>query len=121
MRFKKKSILVTGGDKGIGRAIVIGFAEEGANIVLGYHSDREAAEYTAKKIGEIGAKYELVKADVRIKKDCENLVDVAVKSFGHLDIAVNNAAVSTMKRQGAVCCLHYPSQVDKSDYCSGHE
>jgi NAD(P)-dependent dehydrogenase (short-subunit alcohol dehydrogenase family) len=96
MRFKDKSVIVTGGDKGIGRAIVLGFAKEGARIVLGYFRDKEAAEETARGIEDVGGHYEVVKADVRLKADCQKLVDAAVKSFGGLDIAVNNAGVSTM-------------------------
>ena len=96
MRFKNKSVAITGGDKGIGRAIVLSFAQEGANIVLGYNKDEASANKTAEMINKKGANCELVKIDVRIKKDCEKLIETAVKNYKKLDISVNNAGVSTM-------------------------
>ncbi len=96
MRFKDKTVIITGGDKGIGRAVAAAFAEEGANTIIGYHKDTGAADETVKLIEKEGGKCEVVKVDVRLRKDCENLVETAVKSFKRLDIAVNNAGVSTM-------------------------
>jgi NAD(P)-dependent dehydrogenase (short-subunit alcohol dehydrogenase family) len=96
MRFKDQSVIVTGGDKGIGRAIVIGFAQEGASVIIGYHSDQKAAEETAELVKRTGANYEVVQADVRKKADCERLVNAAVEHYGELSIAINNAGVSTM-------------------------
>ncbi len=98
MRFDGKTVVVTGGDKGIGRAIVIGFAKEGARLVIGYFRDAESAEETGNLAEEYGAQYVLAQIDVRNKKDCEKLVKTAVDRFGRLDIAVNNAGVSTMNR-----------------------
>lgn len=95
-RFTGKTAIVTGGDKGIGRAIVLGFANEGANTVIGYFRDQKSALETADQLKKIGTGYELLKIDVRNKKECENLVQRAVDRFGHLDIGVNNAGVSTM-------------------------
>ncbi|MFW6180476.1 MAG: SDR family NAD(P)-dependent oxidoreductase [Spirochaetota bacterium] len=96
MRFKDKVVIITGGGKGIGRAIALGFAREGARLVVGYNSDREAAERTAAMAKEAGAGALPFKVDVTSKKDCTGLVDAAVREFGGLDIAVNNAGVSTM-------------------------
>ncbi len=96
MRFKEKTVIITGGDKGIGRAVAAAFAEEGANTIIGYHKDKRAADETVKLVEKAGGKCEAVKVDVRSRKDCENLVETAVKSFKRLDIAVNNAGVSTM-------------------------
>jgi meso-butanediol dehydrogenase/(S,S)-butanediol dehydrogenase/diacetyl reductase len=96
MRFKDKTVIITGGDKGIGRAVAVGFAEGGANLVLGYFRDEKAAKKTAVEIRESGRKVETLQMDVRLKQDCEKLVAVAVERFGKLDIAVNNAGVSTM-------------------------
>ncbi len=98
VRFKGKTVIVTGGDKGIGRAIVLCFAKEGARLIIGYFRDAESAKETGSLAKELGAQNELVQVDVRIKKDCLNLVNTAVKRFGRLDIAVNNAGVSTMNR-----------------------
>lgn len=96
MRFKDKTVIITGGDKGIGRAVAVAFAMEGANTIIGYHKDTDAANETVKLVEKTGGNCEAVKADVRLKKDCENLVETAVKSFKKLDAAVNNAGVSTM-------------------------
>ncbi len=96
MRFKNKTVIITGADKGIGKAIALAFTHEGANTVLGYHTDLDSANETANNIKKQGGEYELVKMDVRIKKDCERFVDTAVRRFKQLDIAVNNAGVSTM-------------------------
>jgi NAD(P)-dependent dehydrogenase (short-subunit alcohol dehydrogenase family) len=96
MRFENKTVIITGGDKGIGRATVLAFAREGANTVIGYHSDLDSANETAQMVEKNGGRFEVVQVDVRIKEDCEKMVDTAVKKFGCLDIAVNNAGVSTM-------------------------
>jgi len=98
VRFKGKTVIVTGGDRGIGRAIVLGFAKEGAHLIIGYFRDIESAKETGNLAAKAGAQYELTRADVRNKNDCQNLVNTAVKLFGRLDIAVNNAGVSTMNR-----------------------
>jgi len=95
MRFKDKSVIVTGGGRGIGRAIAIAFAKEGADITISSFTEGPAEE-TRDIIKKLGKEVELVKMDVRIKQDCERLVKAAVKRFGKLDIAVNNAGVSTM-------------------------
>jgi len=96
MRFKDKVVIITGGDKGIGRAIALAFAEEGAKIVNGYYQDVDASNETVEMIKKLGGNVEAVQMDVRIKEDCEKLVETAVKRFGRLDIAINNAGVSTM-------------------------
>jgi len=96
MRFKDKVVTITGGNKGIGRAIALAFAGEGAAIVSGYHGDPDASTETVDMIKKLGAKVEPVQMDVRVKQDCERLVDTAVERFGRLDIAINNAGVSTM-------------------------
>jgi len=95
MRFKDKVVTVTGAGMGIGRAIALAFAREGGKIVIGDYN-LEAGKETANMVKQIGMDAEVLKMDVRVKKDCENLVYLAVEKFGRLDIAVNNAGVSTM-------------------------
>lgn len=99
MRFKDKVVTITGAGKGIGRSIALAFAREGAKIVIGDY-DIEPAKETVELIKKAGSRngmpVELLKMDVRTKKDCEKLVEAAVGAFGRLDIAVNNAGVSTM-------------------------
>jgi NAD(P)-dependent dehydrogenase (short-subunit alcohol dehydrogenase family) len=96
MEFRGKSVVVTGGDKGIGRAIVLAFARQGAHILVGFHSDEEAATQTAEEAGKLGGRAQVCSIDVRSKDSCEGFVGKAVKTFGGLDVAVNNAGVSTM-------------------------
>jgi len=95
MQFKGKSVIVTGGGRGIGRAIALAFAREGADITISSYTDGPAEE-TEDIIKKLGMEVEIVKMDVRNKQDCERLVRTAVERFGKLDIAVNNAGVSTM-------------------------
>jgi len=83
-------VLITGALTGIGRAAAIIFAQEGARIVVSGRRDKEGQELVAKLQG-LGAEAMFVRTDVRKDEDVRNLVDQAVKRFGRLDIAVNNA------------------------------
>jgi meso-butanediol dehydrogenase/(S,S)-butanediol dehydrogenase/diacetyl reductase len=96
MDFKNKSVVVTGGGKGIGRAIAIAFAREGARLLIGYNSDEKAALETAQAVRNGGGHAETCRIDVRSKSSCEDFIERAVQLHGKLDIAVNNAGVSTM-------------------------
>ncbi len=96
MSFKNKTVVITGGGKGIGRVAALCFAHKGARILLGYNSDEEAARGVADEIRTAGGEAETCKLDVRVKKDCAAFVGRAVELFGRLDVAVNNAGVSTM-------------------------
>lgn len=86
--------VITGGDSGIGRAIVIAFAREGADVLISYLDDTENkdAEETAKLVRECGRKAVLVKGDLRAETHCIHIIDQAVKELGGIDILVNNAA-----------------------------
>jgi NAD(P)-dependent dehydrogenase (short-subunit alcohol dehydrogenase family) len=95
MRFKDKSVAVTGAGKGIGRAIALAFAREGANVAIG-DFDPEPARETVGLARREGRQAEFFRVDVRHKRECEAFVKAAVDAFGRLDIAVNNAGVSTM-------------------------
>ena len=88
------SALITGGDSGIGRAVAIAFAREGANVAFTYLSDseNEDARETEQLIRESGVKGISFKIDQRYAKDCEKVVQDVVREFGGLDILVNNAA-----------------------------
>jgi NAD(P)-dependent dehydrogenase (short-subunit alcohol dehydrogenase family) len=96
MEFKGKSVVVTGGGKGIGRAISLAFAREGAFLLVGYISDEKAALETAQAARKAGGKAETCGIDVRSKSSCEGFIERAVQLYGRLDVAVNNAGVSTM-------------------------
>jgi NAD(P)-dependent dehydrogenase (short-subunit alcohol dehydrogenase family) len=96
MRFKGKAAIVTGGGKGIGRAISVAFGVEGARVLIGYGSDDRAADETAEYIRQSGAEADICRVDVRKRDECDAFVDRAVDLFGKIDICVNNAGVSTM-------------------------
>ena len=89
---KNKVALVTGAGSGIGEAIAIAFAKEGAKVVL-TDVDQKAGERVMKEIKKLKADAIFVKADVSVPADCERQVKEAMKAFGRLDIAVNNAGI----------------------------
>jgi NAD(P)-dependent dehydrogenase (short-subunit alcohol dehydrogenase family) len=84
-------VLITGALTGIGRAAAVVFAQQGADVVVSGRRDAEGRALVAELRG-LGAEAEFVRADVRVEDDVRTLVDETVKRFGHLDIAVNNAA-----------------------------
>ena len=84
--------LVTGGDSGIGRAIAICFAREGADVAINYLEETQDASETAKLIESAGQKALAIKGDLRDETFCKSLIAQVEKSFGGLDILVNNAA-----------------------------
>jgi 3-oxoacyl-[acyl-carrier protein] reductase len=91
MRLKDKTALVTGSSRGVGRAVALGFAKEGANVVVNYTSNEKAANEVVEAIQSMGSKAVAVKADVAQKSDAETLVKTGIETFGRLDILVNNA------------------------------
>ncbi|HEV2331329.1 MAG TPA: glucose 1-dehydrogenase [Verrucomicrobiae bacterium] len=95
MKLKDKVAIVTGGNSGIGMAIVLELARQGANLVIDYVAHPEAAEALEKQVHGLGDRVIGVKADVSKVDELQNLVDSAVKEFGRLDIMVNNAGVET--------------------------
>mgnify|MGYP001068749695 CR=1 FL=1 len=97
MRLKDKIAIVTGGAKGIGRSIALALAKEGANIVIA-DLDEGQGKKTASEIEVLGRRTLVVKCDVRLLSDIDNLVKRTVEVFGRIDILCNNAGVSTMNR-----------------------
>ncbi len=91
MRLKDRIALVTGSSRGVGRAVALGFAKEGAKVVVNYTSNENAANEVVNSIKSMGSDAIAVKADVAQKDDAEALVNAAVDKFGRLDILVNNA------------------------------
>ncbi|MFV0440406.1 MAG: 3-oxoacyl-[acyl-carrier-protein] reductase [Lachnospirales bacterium] len=87
----KKTVIVTGGAKGIGRGIAEKFAEKGYNVVINYHTNIDE-----NFLEEISSKTEVlaVKGDVTVHSDCKNLIDKAIEKFGKIDVLVNNAGVT---------------------------
>ena len=95
MSLKGKTAIVTGGNSGIGKAIVLSLAEEGANIVVDFVAHPDATEALEKQVADLGAQAIGVDADVSKVDDLQRLVEAAVKTFGRLDVMVNNAGVET--------------------------
>jgi 3-oxoacyl-[acyl-carrier protein] reductase len=91
MRLKDKVALVTGSSRGVGRAVALRFAKEGARIVVNYTSNEKAANEVVDAAKSMGSKAIAVKADVAQKAEAENLVQSGIDTFGRLDILVNNA------------------------------
>ena len=91
MKLKDKVALVTGSSRGVGRAVALGYAEEGAKVVVNYTSNQGAADEVVQEIQALGSEAIAVKADVAEKSEVEDLVAAAVDKFGKLDILVNNA------------------------------
>ena len=95
MSLKNKVAIVTGGNSGIGQAIVLELARQGASIVIDYVTHPEATEALEREIAKLGTQCTGVEADVSKLGDLEKLVGAAVAKFGRLDIMVNNAGIET--------------------------
>lgn len=91
-RLKGKRAIITGSDSGIGRAVAIAYAREGADILIAYLEEDEDAEETKRLVEEAGRRAVLVSGDIRDPAHCRKIVEMAAREFGSLDILVNNAA-----------------------------
>src|SRR3954465_13072888 len=91
-RLTGKSAVITGADSGIGRAVAIAYAREGADVLLSYLSEEEDAQDTARLVREAGRTAVLMPGDISSAQQCREVVDRAVSEFGHIDILVSNAA-----------------------------
>jgi glucose 1-dehydrogenase len=95
MTLSGKVAIVTGGNSGIGKAIVLELARQGANIVIDYRSHPEVTEDLERQVAALGDQAIGVNADVGKVAELQNLIDTAVEKFGRIDIMVNNAGVET--------------------------
>jgi NAD(P)-dependent dehydrogenase (short-subunit alcohol dehydrogenase family) len=91
-RLAGKTSVITGGDSGIGRAVAIAFAREGADVLIAYLDEDEDARDTARYVEEAGRKAVLVRGDIADPAHCRELVRRAVEELGRIDVLVNNAA-----------------------------
>jgi len=94
MRLKDKKAIVTGGGRGIGRAVAIAFAREGADVLVNYHSNDAAAGEAVESIEKLGRRAIAVKTDVSNYGDVKLMVERCVEDLGGVDILVNNAGIS---------------------------
>ncbi|MDB5204966.1 MAG: short-chain dehydrogenase/reductase [Flavisolibacter sp.] len=92
-RLKDKVAIITGGDSGIGRAVAIAYAKEGAEIVIVYLNEHQDAEETKKACAKYGKQALLLPLDVSKEENCKRIVDETMNSFGKIDIVINNAAI----------------------------
>jgi hypothetical protein len=92
-----KAALITGGDSGIGRAVAILFAREGADVSIVYlPEEEEDAQYVKKKVEEAGRKANLMQFDLKERANCEKAVEGHLKAFGKLNVLVNNGTLRLM-------------------------
>ncbi|MBX8607398.1 SDR family oxidoreductase [Pseudomonas cichorii] len=91
-RLQDKIALITGADSGIGRAVAIAFAREGADVALSYLDEHEDAQETARWVEQAGRQCLLLPGDLAHKEHCRNIVEETVGRFGRIDVLVNNAA-----------------------------
>jgi NAD(P)-dependent dehydrogenase (short-subunit alcohol dehydrogenase family) len=91
-RLVEKKAIVTGGDSGIGRAVALAFAREGADVLASYYNEHEDATETRRLVESAGRKAVLMPGDIKDPAHCRAIVEKAVQEFGRVDILVNNAA-----------------------------
>jgi NAD(P)-dependent dehydrogenase (short-subunit alcohol dehydrogenase family) len=91
-RMANKVALITGGDSGIGRAVAIAYAREGADVVISYLDEHEDAKDTARYVEEAGRQCLLLPGDLAEREQCLAIVEKTVERFGRIDVLVNNAA-----------------------------
>jgi NAD(P)-dependent dehydrogenase (short-subunit alcohol dehydrogenase family) len=100
-KLKGKTALITGGDSGIGRAVSIAYAMEGANVAIVYLEEDRDANETAARVREQGSECLLIRGDIGDEAFCKKAVEQTVKKFGRLDILVNNAAEQHVQKDVA--------------------
>lgn len=91
MQLENKSVLITGADSGIGKAVALLFAKEGANVSIMFHSDEEGAPKVMNEIISLGRKSIILQGDINDSEFCKKAVAKTVSEFGKLDILINNA------------------------------
>ena len=95
MKLKNKIVLVTGSSSGIGKAIALGFAREGADVIINYNTRKNAANEVAETIKQLGRRAIVFKADVSNKEEVDNMVNKGWFEFGRIDVLVNNSGITT--------------------------
>ena len=93
MTLKSKNVLVTGGSKGIGRAVVVAMAEQGANVIINYSNDEKGADEAAKVAAKHSVKTLIVKADITKADEVADMLKKVKKEFSAIDVLVNSAGI----------------------------
>lgn len=100
-RLTGRTAVITGGDSGIGRAVAVAFAREGADVLVSYLEEEEAdAKETAELVRQAGRRAIQVAGDITSERQCERVIERAVTEFGHIDVLVNNAAFQMSQQDG---------------------
>jgi len=93
MGFKDKRVVVTGGTKGLGKAIALSFAREGAWVAVNYSSDDESALTAESELGDLAENSLVLKADISVEVEARKMMDQVIDQWKHVDILVNNAGI----------------------------
>jgi 3-oxoacyl-[acyl-carrier protein] reductase len=94
MKLEGKNAVVTGGGRGVGRALCVAFAKEGANIVVNYAGNEKAAKEVVGMVEALGRKAVAVQGDVAKWEDAQKIIDACVQTFGAIHVLINNAGIS---------------------------
>lgn len=92
-RLQGKVAVITGGDSGIGRAVAVAFAREGADVAIAFYDEKKDAAITSEEVERYGRRCLTIEGDIRQEKHCVDIIKKVIKQFKKLDIVVNNAAV----------------------------
>ena len=92
--FKNKTILITGGSRGIGKGIVLAFAKAGANVIINYANSKEKADTVTKEVNKLGGNAKAIQADISNFNQAKKLVDQAIETFGQIDVLINNSGIT---------------------------
>ncbi len=91
MKLTDRAAVVTGGSRGVGRAVALAYASQGADVIVNYASNDSAAREVVAEVEKMGRRAKAVRADVAVQDDCRRLVQTCLDEFGRVDILVNNA------------------------------
>ena len=90
LRLRNTTVIITGGDSGIGKAVAIDFAKEGSDVVISYHEDDEDARSTAARIESIGQQCLLIPGDISKPAHCKKIIERTLKQIGKLDVLLED-------------------------------